>query len=148
MRRSKGRTLLNGALAAVIAGVSLMTVACGDDTTTPPTTPTLPAPVTVTETFTGTLTVNGAVTHSFLTTTAGTVTVQPTAIDPSSSQVFGLYLGLWNGSSCQVSIANDAAVLNSIVTGQVTASTTLCARIYDVGKLTDSFNYTITVIHP
>src|SRR3954470_4296213 len=99
MRRSKGRALLNGVLVAVIASVSLMTVACGNDTPNTPTTPTPPTPVTITETFSGTLTVNGAVTHSFLATAAGTVTVQATAIDPSSSQVFGLLLGLWNGSS-------------------------------------------------
>ena len=26
-------------------------------------------------------------------------------------------------------------------------STTLCARVYDVGRLTDALSYTITVIH-
>jgi hypothetical protein len=47
-----------------------------------------------------------------------------------------------------VVIANDAATLNAIATGQVTAATNLCARVYDVGKLSASLAYTITVVHP
>jgi len=148
MRRSIGRTVRQGGLAALIALASLAAASCGDDTPTVPTTPTPPTPITTTETFNGTLTVNGAVTHVFASTVAGTVTVQITAVDPSASQVFGLSIGTWNGSSCQVVIANDQAVLNSIVTGQVTAATNLCARVYDVGKLSDALSYTITVIHP
>ena len=148
MRRSIGRTVRQGGLAALIALGSLTAGACNDDSTSTPTTPITPTPITTTETFTGSLTVNGAATHVFAATVAGTVTTQITTVDPSSSQVFGLSLGTWNGASCQVVIANDAAVLNSIVTGQVTAGTNLCARVYDVGKLADPLSYTLTVIHP
>jgi len=148
MRRSIGRTVRQGGLAALIALGSLTAGACNDDSTTTPTTPTTPTPVTTTETFTGSLTVNGAATHVFSVTVAGTVTAQITAVDPSSAQVFGLSMGTWNGASCQIIIANDAAVLNSIVTGQATAATALCARVYDVGKLADPLSYTLTVIHP
>ena len=148
MRRSIGRTVRHGGLAALIALASVVAGACSDNNTpTTPTTPITPSVPTTTETFSGSLTVNGAATHVFASTVAGSVTVQITAVDPSSSQVFGLSLGTWNGSSCQVVIANDAAVLNSIVTGQVTAATNLCARVYDVGRLTDALSYTITVIH-
>jgi hypothetical protein len=148
MRRSIGRTVLHRGMAATIALASLLAGACGDDETTPttPTTPTIP--VTTTETFSGDLKVNGAATHVFLVTSAGTVTVQLTTIDPSSSPVFGVSLGTWNGTACQTVIANDAAALNAIVTGNVTAATSLCARVYDAGKLTDPLTYTITVIHP
>jgi hypothetical protein len=148
MRRSIRRTVLQGGMAALVALASLAAGACSDDTTTTPTTPTTPTPVTTTALFSGSLSVNGASTYSFLTVAAGTVTVQLTTVDPAASQVFGLSLGTWNGTSCQVVIANDAAVLNSIVTGNVTAATTLCARVYDAGKLTEGLNYTITVIHP
>jgi len=149
MRRSIGRTVRQVGLSALIALGSLAAGACSDNiSTNTPTTPTLPTAPTTTETFSGTLTINGAATHVFASTIAGTVTAQITAVDPSASQVFGLSLGTWNGSSCQVVIANDAATLNSIATGQVTAATNLCARVYDVGKLSDSLSYTITVIHP
>jgi hypothetical protein len=148
MRRSIGRTLLRGTMAAMVAVASLMAGACGNDNTTP-TTPTTPIlPVTTTETFSGDLKVNGGVTHVFIVLAAGTVTVQLTAVDPAASPAFGLSLGTWNGTACQIIIANDAAALNSIVTGQVTAATSLCARVYDAGRLTDPLTYTITVVHP
>jgi hypothetical protein len=137
-------------MAAMVAVTSLRAGACGSDNNTP-TTPTTPTtPVTTTETFTGTLTVNGAITHVFLVGAAGTVTVQLTAIDPSTSPTIGVSIGTWNGTACSVSsgIFNDAAALNAIVTAQVTAATSLCARIYDAGKLTDPLNYTISVVHP
>jgi hypothetical protein len=135
-------------MAAMVAVASLMAGACGSDNETP-TTPTTPTtPVTTTETFSGDLKVNGAATHVFLVLAAGTVTVQLTAVDPSGSPTVGVSMGTWNGSACQVVIANDAAALNAIVTGQVTAATSLCARVYDAGKLTDPLTYTSTVVHP
>jgi hypothetical protein len=149
MRRSIGRTVLRGAMAAMVAVALLMAGACGDDNNTTPTTPTTPiVSETVTETFSGDLKVNGAATHVFLVSRLGTVTIQLTAIDPAGSPVFGVSLGTWNGTACQVVIANDAAALNATVTGNVTAATSLCARVYDAGKLTDPLTYTITVVHP
>jgi hypothetical protein len=149
MRRSIGRTVLRGAMAAMVAVALLMAGACGDDNNTTPTTPTTPiVSETVTETFSGDLKVNGAATHVFLVSRVGTVTIQLTAIDPAGSPVFGVSLGTWNGTACQVVIANDAAALNATVTGNVTAATSLCARVYDAGKLTDPLTYTITVVHP
>ena len=146
MRRSIGRIVLQGGIAAVLA---LAAAACGDDDTpTIPTIPTTPAPVTITETFSGELRVNGASTYPFLVSSAGTATVQLTTVDPGGAPTFGLSLGTWNGSACQVVIANDAAALNAIVTGNVSAATTLCARVYDAGRLTEQLTFTITVIHP
>ena len=149
MRRSIGRKVLQGGMAAVFALAALASAACGDDTpTTTPTTPTTPTPVTTTETFSGELKVNGASTYPFIVTTAGTTTVQLTTVDPAGSPALGLSLGTWNGASCQVVIANDAAALNAIVTGNVSAATTLCARVYDAGRLSNPLTYTITVVHP
>ena len=79
---------------------------------------------------------------------AGTVTVTLTAVDPAGTVSFGVSLGTWNGAACQTVIANDAALLNTNVTGSVTAPTSLCARVYDAGRLTAPLNYTITVVHP
>jgi hypothetical protein len=76
------------------------------------------------------------------------VTVTLTAVDPAGTVSFGVSLGTWNGAACQTVIANDAAVLNTNVTGSVTAATSLCARVYDAGRLTAPLNYTITVVHP
>ncbi|HEV3484433.1 MAG TPA: hypothetical protein VG106_03425, partial [Vicinamibacterales bacterium] len=59
-------------IARMLLLVALATVASGCDDDTPPTTPT--PPTMVTETFNGTLTVNGAQTHSFTTQAGGNLT--------------------------------------------------------------------------
>ncbi len=100
------------ALATSLAG-------CNDSTNNNPTTPTTPttptAPAT-TETFTGTLHLNGAETYNFTSTTGGTVIITLTDI-PDGTPAVGLSLGTWTGSACQVVIDNSNAGKLAIVTG-------------------------------
>ncbi len=117
--------------------------------------PTTPDPVISTETFNGTLTLNGAQTHTFFTGATGTITATLTALTPqgeAAPEYVGFSMGTQSGSTCNVVLANDRAVVTSIVTGTVsTLSGSLCMRIYDVGKLTretGSVDYTFTVSHP
>ena len=119
--------------------------ACGDDIT-PPTAPS--TPTVVTETFAGTVTRNGAQTHSFATSASGEVRATLTTLGAEEGTKIGLALGAWNGSSCAIVIAKDDAVQANVVIGQVSALGQLCVRIYDVGALTQSANYEITVAHP
>jgi hypothetical protein len=121
------------------------TAAC-DDNTLVSTTPT--PIVTTSETFTGTLTRNGAVTHQFSVTSRGNVTATLTKIDPDSGATIGVSLGTWNGTSCQTILANDQATVNSTLLGTVSGVGNLCVRVYDIGKLTASQNYSIDVVHP
>ena len=108
-------------------------------TTTPTTT--------VTETFSGSVVAKGAVTYPFAVTAAGTVTAAYSAITPNTTQVLGLALGTWNGSSCGVIIANDAATTNVTVAGATTAAGNLCVRVYDVGKVVETQTFTLLVTH-
>ena len=127
-----------------VAVFAVLATACGSNT---PTTPSGPAPLSVTETFTDTLTVNGAKTQPFTASRAGTVTATIIALSPDESITFGLSLGTWNGSACQVIIANDNALLNTTVTGTAQATGNFCARVYDVGKMTAPTDYTLQVTH-
>ncbi|MBA2302480.1 MAG: hypothetical protein H0W08_07580 [Acidobacteria bacterium] len=126
--------------AAVVAG------GCDNDVGT---TPTEPAPTT-TDTFTGTINVNGAATHTFPVAAAGTVTVTLTGITPNATIAVGFALGTYDAASttCQQVRSNDAALQGQILTGSVSGVGTLCARIYDTGKLTEGVGYTFTVQHP
>lgn len=74
MRRSVFPAVFAGAL------VALTGAACSNNDTT--TTPTTPSPTATTETFTGTLTVNGAITFPFFPTAAGSANATLTAMDP------------------------------------------------------------------
>ena len=133
-------------LFALVLTIGLSASACDSDS---PTGPTEPPPVAVTETFTGTLTLNGAVRHTFLTQRAGEVSASIASLSPASA-VISLSLGTWNGQSCQVIIAKDDATatppLNSII-GNASAGN-FCVRLSDPdGRLTQATDYTVSVTH-
>jgi hypothetical protein len=124
----------------------LALAACGDDDLVNPTDPT--PPPTFTETFSGTVTRNGAATHTFTTQASGTVTATLTTLAPDSTLIVGMSLGTWNGTACQLVITKDDATQGSVLTGGVSSLGSLCVRIYDVGNVVDSIAYDITVVHP
>lgn len=101
----------------------------------------------ITETFSGTISKNGAATFNFAATAAGTVTATLKSISPDTAAVMGLSLGTWNGTACQAVIANDAATQFITVTGATSAAGNLCVRAYDVGKLTASQTIELTITH-
>lgn len=130
----------------VLALVMLGAAGCDDEAQTP-TTPTTPTP-TVTESFSGTLNRNGAQTFPFTVSATGQVTA--TLAELSSSTVpISLSLGNWNGTTCQVVLANDNAVQGTFVTGSMSASGNLCLRLSDAsGNLEASVTFKVDVVHP
>ncbi len=111
--------------------------------------PTTPDPVITTETFTGTLTVNGGQTHQFFTSATGAVTATLTSLGEAPPETVGFSMGTMAGSTCSIVLANDQAVVTSVLTGTVsTLQGALCVRMYDVGKLTAPVDYSFTVSHP
>jgi len=128
--------------------LALMAGACSSVYDTFPTTP---DPVIVTETFTGTININGAATHSFFTSATGSVTATLTSLGETPPTNVGFSLGTFSGTTCSVNVGlfSDKAVVNTVVIGTVsTLGGSLCVRINDVGALTESVPYTITVQHP
>lgn len=133
-------TLLSIVVAAGLAA------GCGSNTSTP-TNPDTTTPVVISETFSGTVTVNGAYTQPFTVGRAGQVTVELTALSPDDTVTIGLALGAWNGSACEIRIAKDDAKLASVVVGQTSAAGQLCVRLFDVGRLTRATSYDVKVDH-
>jgi hypothetical protein len=129
------------AFVCVLAGV----VACGDDTPTAPDQP-VQRPTVTEPPIQGRLTVNGAASHSF-TTGSGQISVTITELVPDSAAVIGVSLGTWNGSACQIVLANDNATQGAGVLGTASGPGNFCVRVYDVGKLTAATEYTLTVVH-
>lgn len=112
--------------------------------------PTTPTPVTVTETFTGTLNINGGATHNVFTGATGQVNATLTSLGDNPPAKIGFSLGTLGSSGvCTAVLVNDNAVVSSVLTGTVsTLQGRLCLRIYDVGSLTGPVDYTLTVTHP
>ena len=119
--------------------------ACDDET---PTAPTRPDPVTTP--FSGTVTPNGAATHTLMTSTGGLVTATLTKLEGPEGQVIGFSLGNVIGSACSVVLANDNATAGAVLSGTLSGTTNLCVRMYDAGTLPGgtAVSYTVEVVHP
>jgi ABC-type transport system substrate-binding protein len=141
MRRSSVLFLSRAALLAL----ALVGSACdnGPDASTAPT------PVLVTETFTGTVTLNGAVSHGFTVSTGGPTVAEITAIDPAGAFI-GFEMGTWSGVVCTAVLSNDAGTVASVLRANTQSSASLCVRMHDPnGILIDTpVTYTVTVVHP
>jgi hypothetical protein len=136
-----------------VLGSAVMLPSCGEDT---PTSPGPVPPTMVTDTFSGSINKNGAASHRFTALAAGTVTSTLTAVGPDAvgadgaALVVGFGVGLWSGTACTISpgSAQDRAVQSSVLYANVNAPGELCVRVFDVGNVTDSIDYTVTVVHP
>jgi hypothetical protein len=64
-----------------------------------------------------------------------------------TSTVVGLSLGTWSGTTCSIVLRADTSGVGSQIAGQVQGAGSLCASVYDVGKLTGSATFTIEVTH-
>ena len=133
------------AVCACLLSVALTSWACDNGPSTGPS-PNPGDPVT--ETFSGTLTLNGAVTYPFNVSRAGSVTATVTAVDPSGS-VIGMQMGTWDTVTCTAVVSNNLASTASVLTANTSSSASLCLHVHDPnGVLTaNPVNYTVTVVH-
>lgn len=121
---------------------TLLAAACGSDD--PP--PMAPDPISVTISFDGALGPNGGRTHPFEVGRGGAITTVLTELLPDSEARLGLSLGTWNGTVCQIILANDAATQGTQITGIAQSPGNFCVRIYDAaGELTQEATYQIAV---
>ncbi len=136
---------LTRALAAVMLVAA--STACDDPGPTTPDDPTTDA-TTFTETFSGVLNKNGALTFPFRATAQGTATATMASILPDNTVPLGFAMGTWNGSGCQSVISNDNASEFTQIVGTVGSAGNLCLRVYDIGRVATTAKFTITVVHP
>ncbi|HUR20110.1 MAG TPA: hypothetical protein VMZ90_04830 [Vicinamibacterales bacterium] len=138
-------TSLKRAVAALM--LLAASTACDDPGPTTPTDPETDV-TNFTETFSGVLSRNGALTFPFNATAKGTATATLASILPDNTLAVGFALGTWNGQSCNSVIANDNAAVFTQIAGTVGSAGQLCLRIYDVGRVATTTAFTITVVHP
>ena len=131
----------------IVCALSVLLVAtgCHNDTTPAATTPTAAR---TTETFTGTVAVGGADSHTFTITAAGDVDVTLTAATPSV--VMGLDVGMPGTGTC-VAVAGgstQASAGSSVQLSGVASPGTMCVDVHDAGGQSAPVTYTVTVTHP
>ena len=122
--------------------------ACGNNNN-----PTIPTPTPtpgVTETFPGSIDVNGAQTFPFTVATGGFITATLTAVGPDTTALIGFSIGTFNNNVCTVGtgLFLDKAPQGATIVASVSAPGTLCLRVYDGGTLTGLTTFSIDVAHP
>jgi hypothetical protein len=112
--------------------------------------PTTPDPVITTDTFNGTLTVNGSQTHAVFTLATGTVTATLTSLGDAPPTRVGFSMGTLSiAGACTVVLRNDNATVNTQLSGTVsTLQGSLCVSVYDTGAMSTPVDYVFTVSHP
>jgi hypothetical protein len=143
------------AMGALLCGFAAVAASCNNSTTTAPT------GNTTTETFTGTLTPNGANTQTFLVATAGTINATIESIGPDATQTMGFSLGTFNALTnvCTVVMDNPSAVVGFLLNGVAATNGTYCIRVYDNGSVAAAaasglissatpWTYAVAVTHP
>ena len=129
----------------LLAVVALVTGACSNN----PILPTNPiAGTPVTDSFSGTLSKNGAFTHAFSISSVGSITAAIVGLAPNSAQIVGLQVGVWNGTSCTASSSTDVATTGSSITLTASGAGVVCVRLYDVGFIGEPVLYQLQVVHP
>jgi len=130
----------------LLAALSLIVGGCGNNSSDAVV---APPPPTLTDTFSGTLTLNGAAAFPFTVTGSGTIQAQLTTLSPDSNKPVGLSLGTWNGSICQIVLDNPNSVQGAVVPGNSSTTGSFCVRIYDAaGTVVQPQTYVIDVSHP
>lgn len=130
--------------AAVLLALAVSTSACG----LPPGSASPTTTSGTTETFSGSLGQQDTKLYTFTVSQAGTVSITLTSLSPATVAV-GLGIGTPNGTtSCTLISANPAAMAGT--TPQITATESpgsYCVDIYDVGNLTGTSTFSITIVH-
>ena len=131
-----------GVLAALLMVVA---VGCDNGSSSP-----VLAPASSTDTFTGTVPVGGADSHTFVVAKDGTVNITLTSVGPPATITMGLGVGTPSGSTCAVSAANAVpAVANASLPFSITLGAgTYCVQLFDIGNQAVDVTYTIIVAHP
>jgi hypothetical protein len=130
----------------VLLALALASGGCrGDDST-----PTAPTDPPKTDTFTGTVQVNGKAIHNFNVEKSGQVSATLTGASPPASIVMGLGIGTPGENACGLlhgASVNTAAGSTAQLTGVVSPGT-LCVTVFDIGNQTAPVTYTVSVVHP
>lgn len=101
----------------------------------------------VTENYSGTLAAKGSDGHLVTIAKDGNIDVTLTALTPATTITVGLGVGQPVAEGCSLLIYNNGAQAGTLLSGS-TGPGTYCVIVYDVGNVTETLNYTISIVPP
>ena len=101
----------------------------------------------VSETYTGTLAAKASDGHLVTIAKDGNIDVTLTTLTPTTTITVGLGVGQPVAEGCSLLIYNNGAQAGTLLSGS-TGPGTYCVIVYDVGNVTDTLTYTLSVVHP
>ena len=113
----------------LVAALALAVSGCGSSADTI----TIPTPVDVTESYSGSVVGQGGVSYQVINAKVGNVTLTLNAIGPDPSVPIGMSIGVLNSLACTAVMDNPAAQVGSQLVGTATGATTMCVKLYDPG---------------
>jgi hypothetical protein len=107
----------------------------------------------VTETFNGTLAVQGRALYTLTVAQTGKVDVTLTSIGPPSTLAVGLGIGTPGGTTSALTCSLLSSISSTVAGSSPQMSVTetagkYCVEISDIGNLTASVPFSITIVHP
>jgi hypothetical protein len=140
----EGQDAMSKAKVFVMAAALATMISCGA---------TEPSSISYTDIFTGTVEMGGTSygqgnRNHFTIHQAGNITVTITKLSPVSTVSVGLGLGTYDiaTATCTLSFG-DNRTLNVALQASTRIPGEVCVGVVDVGNLTESFDYEVTVIH-
>ena len=127
---------------ATLACASLL-IAAACAQTTPTTSPTA---LQVTDSFNGTLVQGGSATNDFTMAADGAISITLVSLSPQSTITMGVGIGTPSAATCVVTQSQENVKVGTPITGTLAAGS-YCVELYDLGNMTGSDNYAITVVH-
>ena len=132
---------------SALTAVLIASAACGSTPT--PTQPDAPVYELKTETFSGNVKVGGTVAFPFTVVNPGQIQVAITALAPTSTLTMGIGLGFWDPATltCPQQASNPSATLGVAYGANPGSAGEYCVAIFDVGNVSVSSDFTLTVLH-
>lgn len=115
---------------------------------TTPTTPSEETTTSTTITYSSKVSPGGFTWRSFPVAPAGTVTLQLVSLSPDSEGVVGLGLGILEGTNCLISIQVETAPGTEPQISTSLAVGNYCAKVTDLGSLTRTQDFSVSIVTP
>jgi len=128
-----------------LAALGLLLATLGASCSSTPASPTGPS---TKETFSGTIGVGGSASHDVTVGTSSNLTVTLTSLVPQTTITVGLGVGQPDAATgtCVLASYTNSANAGRAITVAVNKGT-LCTKIYDVGNILTTVDYTLSVEH-